>query len=230
MDVIILAGGLGTRLRSVVSDIPKVMAQVNEVPFLSYILNNLEKNGIIRVILAVGYKREMIKTFFGSRFKGIELLYSEEEEPIGTGGAIRNAFDYVRGEDSIIINGDTFLDVDLQKIVSEFRCTNAQLLLSLKTMHNFDRYGCVETDFNQRVISFREKTLCDKGNINTGCYVAKKSIFQEFDLPNKFSFEEFIQSNVNKLDIFSYVSDGYFIDIGIPEDYEKAKSELRRYL
>lgn len=227
LEAIVLAGGLGTRLRSVVSDLPKPMAPIGDKPFLEYILKYLQKNGITRVILSVGYKWETIKEYFGYKWENIELVYSVEDEPLGTGGAIKKAITQVKNEKVYIINGDTFFDVDLKNLVLE---NNSKLILSLKQMKEFDRYGCVESDDNNLVTAFTEKGYKQSGNINGGIYLALKNIFDNFDLDEKFSFEEFMQVNFEELKISVKVFENYFIDIGIPEDYQKAQSEIKNHI
>jgi D-glycero-alpha-D-manno-heptose 1-phosphate guanylyltransferase len=227
MEAIVLAGGLGTRLQSVVSDVPKPMAPVGDKPFLEYILRYLKKNGITRVVLSVGYKWEVIKEYFGNKFDEVELIYSVEDEPLGTGGAIKKAMSSVNSEEVYIINGDTFFDVDLNELSL---VDSSKLMLSLKLMKNFDRYGCVESDRNSLVTAFTEKCYKDIGNINGGIYLASRNIFNGFRLESIFSFEEFIQDNFKELKIGSTVFANYFIDIGIPEDYEKSQSEIKNYI
>lgn len=227
MEAIVLAGGLGTRLRSVVSDLPKPMAPIGDKPFLEYILKYLQKNGITRVVLSVGYKWETIKEYFGDKFENIELVYSVEDEPLGTGGAIKKAMNQVKNSQVYIINGDTFFNIDLKNLVLE---DNSRLILSLKHMTNFDRYGCVESDNNNLVTAFTEKGYRESGNINGGIYLASKNIFDSYELDEKFSFEEFMQVNFDKLKISVKVFENYFIDIGIPEDYEKAQSEIKNHI
>ena len=227
MEAIVLAGGLGTRLRSVVTDLPKPMAPIGDKPFLEYILKYLEKNGVKRVILSVGYKWETIKEYFGSSFNGIELIYSVEDEPLGTGGAIQKAISQVIGEQVYIINGDTFFDVNLKSLTLK---DNSKLMLSLKHMERFDRYGCVESDENNLVTAFTEKDYREIGSINGGIYLASRDIFDAFNLESIFSFEEFMQDNLNELKISSTVFENYFIDIGIPEDYEKAQNEIKNHI
>jgi len=224
VEAIVLAGGLGTRLRSVVTDLPKPMAPIGDKPFLEYILKYLEKNGVKRVIFSVGYKWETIQDYFGNNFNGIELIYSVEDEPLGTGGAIKKAMSQVVGEKVYIINGDTLFDVDLKSLTLK---DNSKLMLSLKHMEKFDRYGCVESDENSLVTAFTEKGYADIGNINGGIYLASRDIFDSFKLENIFSFEEFMQNNFKQLKISSTVFENYFIDIGIPEDYEKAQNEMK---
>ncbi|WP_122894009.1 D-glycero-D-manno-heptose 1-phosphate guanosyltransferase [Arcobacter peruensis] len=223
MEAIVLAGGLGTRLKSVVSNLPKPMAPIENKPFLEYILKYLEKNGITKIILSVGYKWETIKEYFGNNYNSIELIYSVESEPLGTGGAIKTAMKYINEKEFFIINGDTYFDVDL-KLLNLHQ--NSKLLLSLKYMENFDRYGCVESNSSFQVLAFKEKEYRENGNINAGVYLASKEVFDNFDLPDKFSFEEFMENNLNELKIIVKIFDSYFIDIGIPEDYKKAQTVI----
>ena len=219
MEAIVLAGGLGTRLRSVVSDVPKPMAPINNKPFLEYILEFLKNQNIKKVILSVGYKWEVIKDYFGDKYKNIELIYNIEKERLGTGGAIKDALESVENENIYVLNGDTFFDIDLSKM----KLKDNLIEIALKKMEDFDRYGVVEIDKSGYIQKFKEKSYYQEGFINGGIYLLKKDIFKNFDLPTKFSFEEFLESNFKNLKAKGRVFNGYFIDIGIPEDYKKAK-------
>ena len=223
MEAVVLAGGLGTRLRSVVSDVPKPMAPVGGKPFLEYILKYLKRNGIEKIVLSVGYKWETIKKYFTDEFDGIELVYSVEDEPLGTGGAIKKALDSVESDKAYIVNGDTFFDIDLQELVL---ANDSKIVLALKRMYDFDRYGCVESDTEGRVIKFTEKGFRKSGNINGGIYLVNRNLFEPYILNNKFSFEEFMQKEYMNLKMISKVFDNYFIDIGIPGDYDRAQKEI----
>lgn len=227
MEAIVLAGGLGTRLRSVVSDLPKPMANIHDVPFLEYIFSYLYRQGVSKVILSVGYKWEIIQEYFNYKYKDIEILYCVENEPLGTGGAIKKAIELAKNENVYIINGDTFFNVNLSKLYLK---PNNKLVLSLKPMKEFDRYGCVEINSEGFVTKFSEKEYRQEGNINGGVYLASSDIFNDFHLPNKFSFEDFLQENFKDLFVGAEIFDEYFIDIGIPEDYSKAQIELKKYL
>jgi len=225
-EAIILAGGLGTRLKNVISDIPKPMAPVANQPFLLYIFKYLKQQGIERIILSVGYKFEVIDSYFGTNFDGIELVYSIENEPLGTGGGIRLAVEKLKSDTAFIINGDTFFDVDLEAQESLAIKSNCNLCLALKPMRNFDRYGSVELK-NSSVISFKEKTFIEKGLINGGVYWLQKSLLNIFNYGDKFSFEkDIMEKEVNNGHIRGYISDSYFIDIGIPEDYKQANQDF----
>jgi D-glycero-alpha-D-manno-heptose 1-phosphate guanylyltransferase len=176
-EAIILAGGLGTRLRSVVNDIPKPMAEVCGKPFLSYILDFLIKYGIKRVILSVGYKWEAIREFFGEQYKSINLVYAIEYEPLGTGGAIKNALKYVRDTEVFILNGDTLFNIDLSVFYSLHKNKNSNLSIALKKMNFTERYGSVKIDENNRIIDFSEKAQKFNILINGGIYLLNKNFF-----------------------------------------------------
>ncbi len=216
MQAIVLAGGLGTRLRSVVQDLPKPMAPINGKPFLAFVLEYLKKQGITEIILSVSYKYELIQEYFKDEFYGMKIHYNIEKELLGTGGAIKDALKLVKNE-VYVVNGDTFFDIDLKKLV----LNGSKICIALKQMQNFDRYGTVNVDEQGIVTSFEEKVFKKQGLINGGIYLLKKDIFDEFSLEKKFSFEEFLQENYKSLKIQTQIFDDYFIDIGIPEDYKE---------
>ncbi|EJK8076573.1 nucleotidyltransferase family protein, partial [Campylobacter coli] len=196
MQAIVLAGGLGTRLRSVVQDLPKPMAPINGKPFLAFVLEYLKKQGITEIILSVSYKYELIQEYFKDEFEGMKIRYNVEKELLGTGGAIKDALKLVKNE-VYVVNGDTFFDIDLKKLV----LNGSKICIALKQMQNFDRYGTVNVDEQGIVTSFEEKVFKKQGLINGGIYLLKKDIFDEFSLEKKFSFEEFLQENYKSLKI-----------------------------
>ncbi|UYU14877.1 D-glycero-D-manno-heptose 1-phosphate guanosyltransferase [Campylobacter coli] len=214
MQAIVLAGGLGTRLKSVVQDLPKPMAPINGKPFLAFVLEYLKKQGIAEVVLSVSYKYELIQEYFKDEFEGIKIYYNIEKELLGTGGAIKDALEFIQNQ-AYVLNGDTIFDIDLKKLV----LNDSKICIALKQMQNFDRYGTVKVDDQGIVTSFEEKVFKKQGLINGGVYLLKKDIFDEFDLEKKFSFEEFLQANYKILKIQTQIFDDYFIDIGIPQDY-----------
>ena len=229
MQAIILAGGFGTRLAHIVANLPKPMAPINGVPFLNYVLTYLHRQGIESVVLAVGYKRNDIIDHYGSRFSDISITYSIEDEPLGTGGAIKKALDVCTGDDVFIINGDTYFEVDLKKMGDYHKEVNGDITIATKQLEKFDRYGTVNSQ-NGRIIRFMEKQYLDVGRINGGIYVMKKDIFNNFDR-SKFSFEkDFLETELERLKIMEYPADGYFIDIGVPADYERAQTELVKFI
>jgi D-glycero-alpha-D-manno-heptose 1-phosphate guanylyltransferase len=226
-ECIVLAGGLGTRLRSVVNDAPKCLAPVNGRPFLYYVFRFLKKQGVSRVILSLGYKHEQIADWCGTHEKELHLVYATEPEPLGTGGAIRLALQQVTGDEALILNGDTLFDLNLEAFHAFHHGHDALLTLALKPMQQFDRYGSVNIDNKLRVLSFEEKGFYEKGLINGGVYLLKKKPFLQLPLPEKFSFEnDFLVPYANSLPFYGYVEDTYFIDIGIPEDYQRANKEF----
>ncbi|EAK9927796.1 D-glycero-D-manno-heptose 1-phosphate guanosyltransferase [Campylobacter jejuni] len=214
MQTIILCGGLGTRLRSVINDIPKAMAPIKGKPFLEFIFEYLKKQNIKEIILAVSYKYEVIQEYFKDEFLGIKIKYSIEKEPLGTGGAIKQALQFIRDK-AYVLNGDTFFDIHLSKL----KLNQSKICFALKMMQNFDRYGTVNVNEQGFVISFEEKIFKTQGLINGGIYLLTKDIFNEFDLEKKFSFEEFLQENYEKLKARAEICDDHFIDIGVPEGY-----------
>jgi len=223
---IILAGGMGTRLQSVVNDRPKVMAEIEGKPFLSCLLDILLRQGIKNVVLAVGYKREFIVNYYNYKYKDIELKYSIEDAPLGTGGAIRQALDYAEDENVFIVNGDTYFDVDYKGMSDFHDKNNAQITIALKELLDFDRYGSIQIA-NNRIVDFIEKKKITQGLINGGVYLIRKNIFNGFSLTETFSFEiDFLQKYFTKMVCYGYISTGEFIDIGIPEDYSLAKEVL----
>lgn len=231
MEVVILAGGLGTRLRSVVSEVPKCMAPVAGRPFLWYLLKYLTRFDATRVVLSVGYLREVIFEWI-DKVKDefpFEFDYAVEEEPLGTGGGIKLALSKISGDKAFILNGDTFFDVDLKALEALYSKANKDILVALKPMTDFDRYGSVDFDFKTTLVTaFNEKKHCDEGLINGGVYLVsnQSSIFD--GLPTKFSFETMVLEKQCLLgNISGIVQDKYFIDIGIPEDYHKADLEFR---
>ena len=223
MQAIILAGGFGTRLQSVVKDLPKPMADVNGKPFLTYILEELVKYNFTKVVLAVGYKKECIMDYFGDNYKSLKLVYSEENTPLGTGGCVKQALRYIDDDCVFIINGDTLFKIDYLAI-SRLNRTS----IACKYLENFDRYGEVKI-INDLIVSFNEKKHVEKGYINGGIYYLPKNIFNSYDLPLKFSLEkDFFEKYINELNIKAYKSEDYFIDIGIPEDYQKIQLDLKK--
>lgn len=232
MEVVILAGGLGTRLRSEVKDVPKCMAPVAGKPFLWYLLKDLNKyKEVTRVILSVGYLREFIfKWIEGVRREfSFAIEYAIEEKPLGTGGGIKLALNQTVTNNVIVLNGDTYFAVNLNELMTVHLQSPSAVTLALKPMSNFDRYGRVIIDeSDKRIVEFKEKDHCKEGLVNGGVYVINKlePIFE--GLPEKFSFETTVletQCRLGKL--FGVVQNGYFIDIGIPSDYHRAEIELK---
>ena len=231
-EVIVLAGGLGTRLRSVVSDVPKCMAPVAGKPFLHYLTDYLIHQGINHFIFSVGYKHEIIEDYFHKNYAHLKYQFSLENEPLGTGGAIQLACKKTSGENALICNGDTLYNIDVRKLSGFHEENGAECTLCLKPMKDFDRYGVVDLNEDHSVKSFREKKYYENGLINGGVYSLNVVAFLKEELPERFSFEkEYLEKKINNkkenLKIYGLIQDEYFIDIGIPEDYKKAEKEFK---
>lgn len=223
MEAIILAGGLGTRLRLMVQDLPKPMAPVNGKPFLEYIIKNLIKCGFSRIILSVGFKAEKIEQYFGDSYEGVDLVYSSESEPLGTGGATRLALEHCKENHVYVFNGDTYLDVDVAQI-ERLWIEKGNPIIVGKIMPDASRYGVIVC-CNGRVAGFKEKVKNGSGLINAGCYVLRQHELEAYPIGKKFSLEkDYLEVKVNSqaLNLELFITNGYFIDMGIPESYLEA--------
>ena len=221
METIVLAGGLGTRLRGVIGEIPKCMAPVGDKPFLQYQLEWLSRFNIGHVVLSVGYLREQVMDFVNGREWPFKISYAVEKEPLGTGGGIRLALQKCRGNKVYVLNGDTFYNVNLKALTF-----TAPVTLALKPMRDFERYGAVDWD-GDLINAFHEKKYCAEGLINGGVYAIDRSQLDMSLFPKSFSFErEVLEPLANYGLVAGEVQDGYFIDIGVPDDYARAQWEL----
>lgn len=226
-EAIILAGGLGTRLREAVPDLPKCMAPVNGRPFIAFVIHHLAKQGIKRFIFSLGYKSEAFLSFLATELDPGSYEIVIEEAPLGTGGAIQYASRQCKEPVFVVVNGDSIFQTDLASLADFHFLYKSDCTLALKQMEKVDRYGSVETDPTGKITLFREKQFFEKGMINGGVYLINKAYLLDKKLPEKFSFEtDFLQQFYNEGTIFGIPQEGYFIDIGIPEDYLRAQTEL----
>jgi len=226
-QVIILAGGLGTRLRSAVPDLPKCMAPVNGKPFIAYIIDNFLQKGIQQFILSLGYKHESITDFIQQAYPQINIQFVIEKEPLGTGGAIRLACEAATSKQVIATNGDTMFKVNVNALLQQHISENADCSLSLKPLKNFNRFGVVELDNEHRITSFKEKQQYAEGLINGGVYAIDVQSFLQTQLPEKFSFEkDYLEAFYSAKKMIGFIDDAYFIDIGIPEDFQQAQIDF----
>ena len=226
-EAIILAGGLGTRLRAAVSDLPKSMAPVAGKPFIDHIINYYSQQGIKQFVFSLGYKSEIIVEHLKTNFKNLSYSLVVEKKALGTGGAILLACQKSQTENPLILNGDTFFQVNLQSLSEFHDKTRADCTLVLKPMKNSNRYGTVELGAGAEILSFKEKAFFREALINGGIYVLNKNRFLTEGLPDKHSFEkDYLEQFIGKRKIFGQIQDRYFIDIGIPEDFERAQTEL----
>jgi len=231
MQAVILCGGLGARLRGAVKDLPKSMAPLDGKPFLHYIVQQLKQNGFTKFLLLTGYKAESIERYFP------DCDFSREAAPLGTGGALFNAFPKLEKE-FLLLNGDTFFDVDYKLLLNFVKKRQLAACLALRAAQDIRRYGYVELTGDFKVKNFGEKTslpndLAD-GYINGGIYYFRKSILTKKYMScrgKKLSLEkEILPELAQKRMLYGLPLGGKFIDIGIPDDYQRAQTEIPRWL
>jgi D-glycero-alpha-D-manno-heptose 1-phosphate guanylyltransferase len=234
IDVIILAGGLGTRLKSVVPDLPKALSPINGRPFLDYILDFLNESGLAKsVILTVGYMAEQIVEKYSSRREyDFEFRFSKEETLLGTGGAIKKALRCSTTDDVMVLNGDSYADVHVKDVISFHREKSASMTIVVKRIGNPDKYGLVEFNNDQRITSFNEKlTGATEGHINAGIYLFKREIFNGVEEDRAISLErELMPFFINNHGVYAFATGGKFIDIGTPETYLIAEEFFKKEL
>jgi D-glycero-alpha-D-manno-heptose 1-phosphate guanylyltransferase len=203
------------------------MAPVAGKPFIDYVIKYLLEQGVNGFVFSLGYKHDVVINHLESTWPNIKYEIAIEKNPLGTGGGIRFASKKVKSKSFFVLNGDTYFDVDLLSMFKNHESNNAQITVALKQMVNFDRYGSVLINETNQISAFREKTSVDFGLINGGIYLIKKSLIQEISVEDPFSFEkEVLEKYIQKNCIYGFVSDGYFIDIGIPEDFKKANADF----
>lgn len=227
-ECIILAGGLGSRLNRVSSDIPKCLMKVVDRPFLDFLFDFLSSQSFDHIILSLGYGANYISKWLESKKFSFDITLVVENELLGTGGAIKNALPATRSDSVFVMNGDTLFKIDSTKMLSIHEQGEFDITIALKPMQNIQRYGTVELSDNGVVTSFKEKAPTLEGLINGGVYVLNKSLFDRVE-KQRFSFETEV---LEKTDIFrlqGYISDAYFIDIGTPEDYQKANLDFQNF-
>ena len=225
-NALILAGGLGTRLRTVTGGVPKPMVEVAGMPFLYRIMKRLEASNCTRICLSLSYKADyIIQRVRADTPVNVPVSFIVEDEPLGTGGAIKYAAaNFIQNEKFLVLNGDTFIDIDYWNFFKQKR--EATTLLCGVKVNNSGRYGRVGMDGHGLVTSFEEKVNGEAGIINSGLYRLKRSEIVNFDSHNVFSFEkEYLKPSSRK--IHCIVSEGFFVDIGIPRDYRLACDYFR---
>lgn len=226
MEAIILAGGLGTRLGARLAHCPKAMAPIAGRPFLEILLDRLADAGCVRVILSVGHLREVILRAFAEQYRGMIIDFAIEEDPLGTGGAIRKALQMTHEESALVLNGDTYLDVDYSALWACHRAAGRPMTMAVAKVADTARYGGVVVEA-ERVAGFVEKGRTGSGWINGGAYVLNRDFAWPENLPGRFSFEtDVLAPFVDTLRPAAFFCTGYFLDIGIPEDLDRAQVEL----
>jgi D-glycero-alpha-D-manno-heptose 1-phosphate guanylyltransferase len=226
MEAIVLAGGLGTRLASRVSGLPKAMAPVAGRPFLEILLRQLERCGCTRAILAVGYLHAAIENHFGAAFAGVRIDYAVEETPLGTGGAIRNALALARNDATLVLNGDTYLEADYAAMQRMHAAEKRPITIAIVHQPDIARYGGVQVR-EGRIAGFEEKGRSGPGWINAGAYVLSREFPWPAQSRDKFSFEkDVLGAHIGDLQPAAFPAEGFFLDIGVPEDYDLAQARL----
>lgn len=223
---IILAGGRGQRLQPKVPHLPKPMAPVGGRPFLEYILDRLVDTGVTDIVLSVGYRAEMIQEYFGNSYRSVTLRYSLEKFSLGTGGAIVLGMKKAKLSPVLVLNGDTLVEVGYRDLIAWSGTLVSSVGVVLCQVPNVARYGSVVLS-GDRVVEFKEKGKNGPGLVNAGIYVIHPAVFSLYELKESFSFEtDFLQRYCSELRPQAFVTDGYFIDIGTPEDYERAQRDI----
>lgn len=228
-EAMILAGGLGTRLRPLVAEVPKVLAPIQGVPFLQYLLAYLYQQGVQRVILSLGYMAEKVTEWLALRAWPFQVVPCIEPEPLGTGGAIAYAFSFAEAQTVAVFNGDTFFPIDLAGFGAFHRQESVPLSIALAQVSPADRYGVVEVA-HKRVQAFREKQPRPEGWIYGGVALIERAWWQAQPWPDKFSWEEYLMQAVPTLPVGAFLAEGVpFLDIGVPKDYQRAQFLIPQY-
>lgn len=228
-EAIVLAGGLGTRLRQHVPDVPKALAPIAGQPFLAYLLRYLEQAGVSHAIFALGYQAEAIQRWLKQNHWQMQFSLSIEREPLGTGGAIAQAWPHTHSPTVAVLNGDTFFPVSLGDFGSFHTAAGVPVSLALAEVAPADRYGTIEVE-GGRVRAFREKEPRPQGWIYGGIALIQAAWWQAHSWPERFSWEAYLTQQAGRLPIGAYQAHGVpFIDIGVPADYERAQTLIPIY-
>jgi len=230
LEGIVLAGGLGTRLRTVLPDVPKCLAPIAGEPFLSYLFTYLARQGLRRLILALGYKADTIQTWVQNRSWPFEVQFAIETASLGTGGAIQNAWPFTTTPHVLVVNGDTFCPASLPDFYQAHLQKKADISLISVPVSPAHRYGMLNISSEGWVQTFEEKQPRPIGWINAGLYLLSRTWWEKQSFPTTFSWEAYLQNALLSPQpprIYAHqLPDTPFIDIGIPEDYERAQTYL----
>lgn len=221
LDVLILCGGLGTRLHSVLGNYPKSMADIGGRPLLHVLIDQTQKWGFKRFILCIGHQGHIIRQYFKDiqAFTNIKILFSEEVEPLGTGGAIKNAEEIVRSDPFLVMNGDTLSNLKLDDFINFHKKLDADLSIALTAQRNKSEYGSVQLDSSSRILNFQEKRQNSTSQISMGIYIFNKNILNFIPQECSYSLEHDLFPNILNLRCFGFISNAAFKDIGTPERY-----------
>jgi D-glycero-alpha-D-manno-heptose 1-phosphate guanylyltransferase len=229
LAAVVLAGGKGTRLRAVVADRPKPLAPVAGRPFLTYLLDQIAAAGVERVVLSTGFLAEQFESVIGNRYRNLEVLYAREEQPLGTGGAIRFAGGLADSDQLFVMNGDSYCDADLRAYIEWHSAGAHDVSLLLAKVSDASRYGTVEIDSAGRITAFIEKRPePTAGNINAGVYLLRRAMLDQIPTGPSSIERDVIPKWLDRWKVMGRVADGAFIDIGVPSDYERSKDFMAR--
>ncbi len=228
MQCIVLAGGQGSRLRGTINDaLPKCLAPVGGKPFLHWLFRYMEVQGCTYCALSLGYKSEAVLQWLEDSPPPFVVDCVIEETPLGTGGGLAAAIQVATAEDVVVLNGDTLFDIELGDLLSQHQISGAETMLALKPVENVDRYGLVALSGESIITGFQEKMPGAKGLLNGGVYIVNREEFLSRNLPDAFSFEkDYLEAFLLEGTFKGNVQEGYFIDIGVPADYERAQTEI----
>jgi NDP-sugar pyrophosphorylase family protein len=228
-DAVILCGGMGTRLRSVVDDRPKPMAEIDDRPFLDILIDSFGKFGLRRFILCAGYMSDVIRDYYSDRTNSREFIISEEDNPLGTAGAIKNAADRIRSDTFLVANGDSFCPVDLGAFHNFHLSRRAVMSMVVIETHNTGDCGLVSLDDSQRIVSFEEKTRQSKSRyINAGIYLFRKEALSLIPTDTTFSLERDLFPKLVEEDCYGFITQARLFDIGTPARLATAIEHLAR--
>lgn len=229
-EIIILAGGMGTRISPVLGHLPKCLAPIGEHPFLYYLIRYFQRQGIQRFVFSLGHGHAEIEAYLLQFNEPLDYVICAETTPLGTGGAIRNALKAVSQPSVWVANGDSYLAADLAPMQAFFDMCGAECAIALAEVKDASRYGSVLLDNTYRVTGFLEKGDHGKAWINAGIYLLNTGMFLEHHWPETFSFEQnYLKAFSPQARFFGYRYHNYFVDIGIPDDLLTAQNELLHY-
>jgi D-glycero-alpha-D-manno-heptose 1-phosphate guanylyltransferase len=229
MHLIVLCGGFGARLGSLTTETPKPMITVAGRPFLEHLLDQFQRQGITGIEMAVSFQWQKISNYFGDNWRGIPIRYAVEPQPLGTGGAIRNAMAHAGVEEALIVNGDTLFLIDFVAFLKFAKSHEAATVMALRYVPDCSRYGRVTVRSDGKILNFGEKDHAGPGLINAGIYYQRADALAPI-ATEVFSFETDYLAVQHRLQpLYAIPMEGYFIDIGIPADLQRAQAELRHF-
>ena len=227
IDAVILCGGLGKRLRPVIGGSPKVMAKIGDRPFLDLILDSLQKQGLQRVILSTGYNADIIEGYYRKKKGDLSIEFSREDIPLGTGGAVKYARNLIKSDPFLVLNGDSFCSVDFRQFIHFHLSKRACGTIVLSKTDETQDFGAITIDHSNKIVNFQEKV--DEAStqyVNAGIYCFRNDIFDFMPEEQTFSIEKDFFPKVVQHDLYGFVSEEDFIDIGTPQRYSQAKQLL----